>query len=301
MSASGTFSRRPNAGSTAWSLVRWLVLLAVAIFCAVPILWLILAPTKTNAELLTQNPLSFGTISNIGLAWQHLLQYDGGVIVTWAFNSIWYTAATVAIVLVTTIPAGYALACTRMRARRVILTITLIAMIVPPAALVVPLFLEISAVHLTNTAASVIVPAAMYPFGVYLAFIHFSTSLPKGILDAARVDGCTERQAFIHIALPLARPLAALLLFFSFVASWTNYFFPYVMLSDEQTYTLPVGLGALVSGTPALNPSLGASLVPIHRPEVALAGLIVVLPILIVFVFAQRFLLRGILAGATKN
>jgi multiple sugar transport system permease protein len=216
-------------------------------------------------------------------------------------NSAIYVVATLVITVVTSLLAGYALATTRIRGRRAVLVLTLIAMIVPPTALVLPLFLEVNAVHLTNTALSVILPASFYPFGVYLAFIYFATSLPRELIEAMRIDGASELQVLAHLALPLAKPLVGLLAFFSFVGNWSNYFLPYVMLSDESAYNLPVGLGALISGTPALTPSQGGSLLPITRPEVALAGLIVVVPIAVTFLVCQRFLARGILDGSVKG
>ena len=73
-------------------------------------------------------------------------------------------------------------------------------------------------------------PFSFYPFGVYLTYIYFSTALPRDLLAAARIDGCTEFGAFRRVALPLAAPVVALVGFFSFVANWTNYFLPYVML-----------------------------------------------------------------------
>jgi multiple sugar transport system permease protein len=146
----------------------------------------------------------------------------------------------------------------------------------------------------------VILPSAFFPFGVYLAYVYFVTSLPKELLEAARIDGCGELAVFLRIAVPLARPAVALLVFFSFVASWTNYFLPYVMLSDESAYNLPVGLGSLIAGTPALNPAFGGSQLPITYPEAALAGLIVVAPIALLFLFFQRFLVRGLLSGSAK-
>jgi multiple sugar transport system permease protein len=234
-------------------------------------------------------------------AWRHLTDYQDGVLFQWLVNSVLYSVGSLAVTLVTALMAGYALATFRIPGRRLILVLTLIAMIVPPTALVLPLFLEINAVHLTNTALSVILPASFYPFGVYLAFIYFSTSLPRELLEAARMDGCTEVGLFRRVALPLAKPLIGLLAFFSFVANWNNYFLPYVMLSDQSAFNLPVGLGALIAGTPALNPSAGGSFMPITRPEVALAGLIVVAPIAVIFLFAQRYLVRGILAGSVKS
>jgi multiple sugar transport system permease protein len=196
--------------------------------------------------------------------------------------------------------AGYALATMNFRGRKTILMATLIAMVLPATAVVLPLFLEINALHLTNTAASVILPASFYPFGVYLAYIYFATSLPKDLLDAARIDGCSEAKMFLHIALPLAKPVIALVAFFSFVANWNNYFLPYVMLAETEKYNLPVGLGVLMASTPVINPT-GGSILPITRPEAAMAGLIVVVPVALLFLFFQRFLVRGILSGSTKG
>ena len=300
---SPTARRRASkrGGLAAGRAVRWIVLLGVAFFCVIPLLWLVLAPTRTNAQLGSGGSIGFGSFSNVASAWHHLVGYDDGAIYKWIVNSVWYTAVTVLVAVSTSLLAGYALATTRMPGRRIILMATLFAMVIPPAALVLPLFMEINVPHLTDTALSVILPGSMYPFGVYLSFIYFSTSLPKGVLEAAAIDGCNGWQAFTRIALPLAKPLVGLLVFFAFVANWTSYFFPYVLLSSEDKYTLPVGLGALISGTPALNPALGASIVPIHRPEVALAGLLVVGPIVLLFLFSQRFLVRGILAGSVKD
>jgi multiple sugar transport system permease protein len=290
---------RPATGVTV--AVRLTVLAAVAIVCLVPIAWLVLAPTKTAADLNNKAPLAVGSLHNVVRAWNHVTAYQHGIIYTWIWNSAWYTGVTILIATLTALMAGYALATCRMFGRKVILVATLVSIVVPPAALVLPLFLEINAVHLTNTAASVILPASVYPFGVYLAFVYFSSNLPTGILDAARVDGCHEFYLFTRIALPLARPLIAMLFFFSFVGSWSNYFLPYILLSDQSKFPLQVGLGTMIAGTPALNPLMGASYSQIQRPEIALAGLITIAPILLLFVFAQRFLVRGILAGSIKS
>ena len=99
-------------------------------------------------------------------------------------------------------------------------------MIMPAAALVLPIFLELNALHLIGNVLSVILPFSFFPFGVYLAYIYFSTAIPRELLDAARVDGCGEWATFRYIALPLATPIVALVLFFSFVADWNNFFLP---------------------------------------------------------------------------
>ena len=281
--------------------VRWIILGAYALFCVVPLVWLLLAPTKTDAQLLGRNPLAFGSLAHIGLAWQHLVAFNGGIIWRWILNSVVYSASAVAISTAAGVTAGYALAVTRFPGRRAVLVVTLVAIVLPPTAVILPLFLEINAVRATNTALSVILPASFFPFGVYLAFVYFATSLPRELMEAARVDGCSETSVFLRIALPLAKPVVALIAFFSFVANWNNYFLPYVMLSDDHTYNLPVGLGAFIGGTPALHPEFGGSFLPITRPEVALAGLVVVAPIVVLFMFCQRFLVRGVLAGSVKS
>ena len=96
----------------------------------------------------------------------------------------------------------------RFPGRSLILWLTLITMLLPTSALVLPLFMELNLVHLVNTPWAVILPACFFPFGVYLTYIYYASSLPSELLDAARVDGATEFELFMHIALPLANPIA---------------------------------------------------------------------------------------------
>jgi multiple sugar transport system permease protein len=119
-------------------------------------------------------------------------------------------------------------------------------------------------------------------------------------MDSGRVDGCTPFQLFTRIALPLAPSLIALVAFFSFLGNWNNYFLAFVLLSDDNLYNLPVGLTALVSGSGALS-NLPANIVPIKKPEVILASILVVLPVFLLFLVSQRFLRAGLLSGAEKG
>ncbi|MDQ0893999.1 carbohydrate ABC transporter permease [Agromyces ramosus] len=282
------------------SALRLITMYGFAVFCLVPLLWLVLAPSKDNAEMLS-TPLSWGSFERYALSWQHLAEYSDGVIFRWMANSVLYSIVPLVITVVISLLAAYALATMRFAGRKVILLTTLLAIVLPATAMVLPLFLELNAVGLINTAASVILPAAFFPFGVYLAFVFFATSMPKELLEAARIDGCSELGVFLRVVLPLSKPVIGLLVFFSFVANWNNYFLPYVMLTDSSMFNLPVGLGTLIASTPALNPSAGGSILPITYPEAAMAGLIVVVPVAILFLFFQRFLVRGILAGSTKG
>ena len=293
-------NKRTASGSVGRALV-WVTLIVGALLSIIPMIWLILAPSKTAPQLNNDPPFSFGSFENYVIAWQNLLTFQNGIIVQWLVNSVVYTLLIVAISCVTALLAGYALAATAIPFKRTMLITTLVAMIVPPVALVLPLFIQISQLGLYDTPTAVILTSSFYPFGVFLAYIYFTSSIPHDIYEAARVDGAGEFKTFFLIALPLSRGLFGMLAFFSFSAAWVNYFLPYVLLGSAVNFTLPVGLGILFSSTPALNPGNGAQQSVIGRPEIALAGLLVAIPILIVFLLSSRLLVRGVLAGAVKS
>ncbi|MFD8082442.1 carbohydrate ABC transporter permease [Kitasatospora sp. NPDC059722] len=284
---------------TSYRLLAGAVLAVFAVFFVLPVLWLVLAATKTDQQLVHGHPLSFGSWHALKANWDALTAFQDGAILQWLGNSAVYAVISLVITLCVSVPAGYALAMTEFRGRRVLLVSTLVVMLMPSATLVVPLFLEVNAAHLIGTMWSIILPYSFYPFGVYLTYIYFTTAVPKDLLAAARIDGCSEFGVFRHVALPLATPVVALVGFFSFVANWTNYFLPYVMLPQDDQMPIQVGVGNLLSSVPQFNPTAGS--LAIERPQLALATLVAITPVLVVFLFAQRFLVSGMLAGATKE
>jgi multiple sugar transport system permease protein len=291
--------RTAGAPRGAGQLLAGLLLLVFVVFFVLPVIWLLLASTKTDPQLVHGNPLSFGSWHQLRVNWDALTGFQGDAILLWLRNSAVYAFIALVITLGVSIPAGYAMAMMEFRGRRALLVITLVVMLMPATTLVVPLFLEINELHLVGSLWSVVLPFSFYPFGVYLTYIYFSTALPRDLLAAARIDGCSEFGAFRRIALPLAVPIIALVGFFSFVANWTNFFLPYVMLPDSSQYPAQVGIAFLLTDVPQFNPTAGAGTV--LRPELALATLLAVSPVLLVFLFAQRFLVSGLLAGATKE
>jgi multiple sugar transport system permease protein len=276
-----------------------LVLLLFLVFFVLPVLWLLLAATKTDDQLVHGNPLSFGSVQALAANWTALTSFQDNAIFQWLGNSAVYSFVALVITLCVAIPAGYALAMTEFRGRRTLLVATLVVMLMPNATLVVPLFLEVNAVGLIGSMWSIILPYSFYPFGVYLTYIYFTTAVPRDLIDAAELDGCSPFGVFRHIALPLAAPIVALVGFFSFVANWTNYFLPYVLLPQSDQFPVQVGLGTLLNSVPQFNPTVGTAAV--ERPELALATLLAITPVLVVFLFSQRFLVAGMLAGATKE
>ncbi|AGL19186.1 integral membrane transport protein [Actinoplanes sp. N902-109] len=293
-------SRRP--GLSGWS-GRTIVTVMVAVFVlffAIPLVWLLLATTKTARGLTVGNPFSFGSLGDLATNWDQLFAFQDGAVTSWIGNSAVYAIGALVITLVASIPAGYALALTEFRFRRLLLVLTLIVMLIPNTALVLPIFLELNAVGLIGSPMSVILPMSFFPFGVYLTYIYFSTSIPRDLLAAARIDGCREFQVFTKIALPLAAPIVALVAFFSFVQNWNNFFLPFVMLPSSDGYPVQVGLTSLLASTPAFNPS-SAGAQSVQLPTLALATVVSVLPVLIVFLVSQRFLVAGMTAGGTKE
>lgn len=287
--------------SRLWSYVvnGWLIFFAFV--SIIPMIWLLLAPSKEDAEITTRHPLAFGSFGNYLKAWKNLQFFDDGVMFTWVINSLWYTALIVIIATVTASMAGFVLSASNIRFKRSFLISTLITMLVPPMALVVPIFILMDQIGLMDRAISVILVSSLYPFGVFLSYIYYSTTIPKELYESARLDGCNDFRLFTKIALPLSWPLISLLAFFAFIGNWANYFLPYILLPSSENYTLPIGLGFLFYSTPAINPGVGATSVPIYKPEIALAGVLIAVPIMIVFLISQKRLVRGMLAGSIKE
>ena len=268
------------------------ILGSFGVFFVLPLAWLLLAPTKSTAQLNGlggENPFSIGSFDQLAENWNVLLGIQDGIIWTWLGNSVLYSGAALVITIVVSLPAGYALAMSNFRGRRALLISTLTVMLIPNTALALPIFLELSAVRLVNSPLAVILPFSFFPFGVYLAYIYFSTTISRDLLDAARIDGAGELQLFWRIAVPLATPVIALVGFFNLVGNWNNYFLPFIMETGSTKMPVQVGLAELLSSS------------PISPPQLALATLISVAPVLIVFLFSQRFLMAGLTAGATKG
>ena len=285
------------------SIVRWVVLLIFVIYFVIPIIWLILAPSKDLSQFTHLNPLAFGSFSQYITAWNNVLSYQNGEVFLWFRNSFFYVLFSLLGSLAIGLPAGYALAIMRFPGRSLLLWLTLITMLLPTSALVLPLFMELNVVHLVNTPWAVILPACFFPFGVYLTYIYYRSSLSSELIDAARVDGATEFEIFIQIALPLAQPLLGLLAFICFNANWNNYFGPYVMLNDDKLFTLPVGIQTVLGSTSALQPGFNPNPGAIHfqYAEAAVSGLILIVPVVIIFLLSQRYVISGAFTGSVKG
>jgi multiple sugar transport system permease protein len=245
-------------------------------------LWLLLAPTKTSSQLSTESPFAIGSLAQLERSWHELYHFDHGLVLTWLGNSVLYCGIAMIVVLVVSIPAGYALAVTDFVGRRTLLVTTMVTMLVPSYALVLPLFMEMHDVHLLGHEAAVVLPFSFFPFGVYLVYLYFQATLPDDLLSAARLDGCSEWLTFRHIALPLSFPVAGLVALFNVLANWSNFFLPFVLIQSQSQYPVALGLQTLQSTAP---------------PVLALGLLISCAPLLLLFIVGQRALTSGIRGG----
>ncbi|WP_082099575.1 carbohydrate ABC transporter permease [Demequina maris] len=197
------------------------------------------------------------------------------------------TTMAVSTVVLSTL-AGYAFAKLRFKGSGPLLIAVVATMAVPVQLGVVPLYILMQKFGWTGSIGAVIIPGLVTAFGVFWMTQYISQALPTELIEAARVDGCSMIRTFWHVGLPAARPAAAMLFLFTFVTSWNNFMWPYIVL-DSKNPTLPVSLSILQA-----NYFVDYSLV--------LAGvLLATVPLLLLFMFAGRQLVSGIMAGAVKG
>jgi len=203
-------------------------------------------------------------------------------------NSLVVSSVIAASVVFFSTLAGFAFAKCRFRGRNGLLVFVIGTMCVPTQLSVVPLFIAMSKFGWTGTLGAVIVPGLVTAFGVFWMTQYIAQALPDELVEAARIDGAGMFQTFWRIALPAARPAAAMLGLFTFIMAWTNFFWPFIALNQNNP-TLPVALATLQA-----NYFVDYSIV--------LAGvLLATVPLLILFIFAGRQLVEGIMRGAVKG
>jgi cellobiose transport system permease protein len=239
-----------------------------------------------------------GTLSDTGMSWIPGGNFIRNVQSVMANESVNFWRALGNSVVVSTIVAcsvvffstlaGFAFAKCRFRGQRGLLVFVIGTMCVPTQLSVVPLFIAMSRFGWTGTLGAVIIPGLVTAFGVFWMTQYIAQVLPDELVEAARIDGATMFQTFWRIALPAARPAAAMLGLFTFIMSWTNFFWPFIALNQTNP-TLPVALATLQA-----NYFVDYSVV--------LAGaLLATLPLLVLFIFAGRQLVEGIMRGAVKG
>lgn len=267
-------------------------LFVVSIYFLLPVYWMVISSTKTSGDLFGSNGLWFAERFNLFTNLSNVFTYDSGHYSLWLLNSFIYATASATIGTLFSAMAGYALAKFVFKGKNLIFSIILGAILVPGPALVLPLYLLMSGLNLTNTYWAVILPSIVSPFGVYLSRIYAQGSVPDALLDAARVDGASEFRTFFSVVMRIMSPALVTVFLFQFVAVWTNYFLQYVMISDPNLYPVTVGLATWNSAYTS-----GGAQQYVYSLIVT-GSLLSVLPLILGFLLLQRYWRNGLTLGS---
>jgi multiple sugar transport system permease protein len=266
------------------------------LYFLIPFFWLVVSSTKSQADLFGTFGLWFAPDFNLFTNLQQLFSYNGGIYGRWLLNTLLYAGVGSVGGTFLSAMAGYALAKYAFRGRNLIFSIILGSILVPATTLALPLYLMMSTLGLTNTIWAVLLPSLVNPFGVYLARIYATASVPDELLEAARIDGAGEFRVFATISMRLLTPALVTILLFGFVGIWTNFFLPLVMFSDPNLFPITVGLQSWnVTGS---NASTGGQTI---YNLIVTGALVSSIPLLIGCILLQRFWRGGLGSGSVKG
>nr|MDT0661419.1 carbohydrate ABC transporter permease [Micromonospora sp. DSM 115978] len=281
--------RAPAPRRTRPNLLPTIVLLVGALYCLLPVAWVVAASTKAGSTLFTSFTFAPSTsfLDNV----TDLSDYGGGLFWRWMINTALYAGVGALLSAGLSGLSGYTMAKYRFAGRSTIFNILLAGVLVPGITLAVPQYLLLAKIGLTDTYWSVLLPSIISPYGIYLARIYAAAAVPDSVIEAARTDGAGEWRIFRTVALPMMVPGLITVFLFQFVAIWNNFLLPFIMLSDDDKFPVTLGLYTLLnqgSTTPALY-SL-----------VITGSLLSIIPLVALFLSLQRYWRVDLLSGSIK-
>lgn len=260
------------------NILRWGLNIFLIILFFTPFYWMILTAIKTLGATLQMPPTFF--VANP--QWGNFVQaFQAIPFMKYLANSIIITLSVLAAQMLTVIPAAYAYARYQFPGRSIFFGITLATMMIPAQLTFLPIFLMFSKLGLINTLWSMILPFTTSAFGIFMLRQSFK-QIPEELIEAARLDGANEWQIIRHIMLPIATPTVVTLGLLTFISTWNDYFWPLVMTTNNAARTLPFGIASLRMTESGIN------------YHILMAGnTLLVIPILIVFFFAQKHIIKA--------
>jgi multiple sugar transport system permease protein len=267
-----------------------------AIFTLAPVAWIIVNSTKTQANVFGTfgfwfaRPFEF--FHNFRMLFENV---DGnGTYIQWFGNTALYAVLGGGGATALAGFAGYGFARFRFRGSKAFFYVIVGSLLVPVAAITVPLYLVYAKAHLINSIWGMVLPSLVSPVGVYLMRTYTELSVPRELIDAARIDGAGETRIFFKVALPLMVPGLMTVLLISVVAVWNNYFLPLIIFSQNNLFPLTVGIGlwsqhATTTGDNNLY------------PLIVMGGLVTIIPLIVLFLVLQRYWRGGMLLGSIAN
>jgi multiple sugar transport system permease protein len=262
-----------------------LVLAPTAIVFALPLAWMLLSSFMSNAQI-NQFPPTIIPDSLHVVGWDHVLTQAS--FPRWFANSTIVALTTVVSNLVFCSLAGYAFARMRFRGSTTLFLLILATLVIPFQLTMIPTFIMMEKLNLTDTLGALIVPGLATPLGVFL-MRQFFMNLPREVEEAARIDGCSRLGVLLHVALPLARPALATLAALTFLLMWNDLLWPLIAINSDDNFTLPLGLTTFQGQ---------------HTTDWAavMAGNVVtVTPVLVAFLLAQRTFIQSLTSSAVKG
>jgi multiple sugar transport system permease protein len=286
-------TRRPTSHRP--STVLTIAMLACVAYFLLPLVWIVVASTKSNADLFSSFGLWFADDFNLLANLQDVFSAQGGIYATWLRNSIVYAVVSGVGAAILATMAGYAFAKLHFPGGTLLFSIILGAIMIPTTALAIPTYLLFAKVQLTDTPWAIILPSLVSPFGVYLMRVYAEGAVDDTLLEAARVDGAGEGRIFARVVLRLLAPGFVTVLLFQLVATWNNYFLPLIMLNSAEYYPLTVGLAQWQATSQAGSGSQALF------STVITGSLVSIIPLVIAFLFLQRYWQSGLTAGGVKQ
>lgn len=292
-SGSGSGPRAPTAGRRTkgspsrrvYRVVGVVVLTVAALIVISPVVWAISTSLRTPATSFTQPP---AWVPHHPVWSNYRSVFRQVPLLRFFINSVVVTGLIVVLQLVTSTMSGYAFALIRFRAKKTLFTIVLATLMVPAQTTIIPIFILIRYLHLSDSLLSLVIPVIGGAFGTFLMRQYF-LQMPRELGEAARVDGATHFQVFSRIYARMALAPMATLAVLNFSGFWNEFFRPLIFLSSTDTFTLPLGLVALQG-------NLGTGSI-----SVVLAGVVLaLLPSIAVFALAQRYFVEGITVGSFR-
>lgn len=286
VAAARTRSRRPHRRAVGWRAAGYVAMALIAVTVAVPLLWMVSAAFKSTPDIyrvpirLLPETLRW---SNFRSAWQ-AAPFD-----RFYLNSTVVALIETSVKVSNSVLSAYALTYLRFPAKRVLFFFVIAALMVPNEVTIVPNYLLMAELSWVNTYQGIVLPMLGVALGTFLLRQHF-LSLPKEIIEAARVDGAGHGRILWSVVLPVSRPVVVTVTLIYVVSSWNAYLWPLIITNSLDMRTLPIGLGYLLDTEG--NTRWGI---------VMAGGLIVVAPMVAFFLWTQRHLIRGLTAGSVKG
>lgn len=273
-----------------FALTPTLVLALGALYCLLPVFWVVAAASKSRAELFSTFTLAPGTS-----LWRNIVElsaYSDGAFWRWAANTALYAGVGALASAFVSGLSGYTLAKFRFPGRTATFNILLAGVLVPGIVLAIPQYLLLAEVGLANTYLSVLLPSILSPYGIYLARVYAGAAISDTLIEAARTDGASEWRILAQIAFPIMRPGLVTVFLFQFVAIWNNFLLPFIMLTDDSKFPLTVGLYTLLNR--------GNTLPSLYTLTIT-GALLSILPLIALFLTLQRYWRLDLISGAVKN